>query len=79
MSNNEEKLGFKGVAILGGIIALFIFCWNIAYDIIGYPHGSEYVFVFLLTLVLFAVAVGIIAAIGSAFTGDKTKPSDNES
>lgn len=77
--SSEEKLGFKGVAILGGIIALFIFCWNIAYDIIGYPHGSEYVFVFLLTLVLFAVAVGIITAIGRAFTGDKTKPSDNES
>ena len=79
MSSNEEELGFKGVAILGGTIALFIFCWNIAYDIIDTPHGGEYVFVFLLTLVLYAVAVTIITAIGRAFTGDKTKPSDNES
>lgn len=77
MSNNKDKLGFKGFAIIGGVIVLFIACWNIAYDIVGYPHDAEYVLVFILTLFLFAVAVAILTAIGRAFTGDKTKPSDN--
>ena len=78
MSNNKDKLGFKGYAIIGGVIALFIFCWNIAYDIIGYPHDAEYVFVFILTLFLFAVAVTILTAIVRACVGDKTNPSDNQ-
>jgi phosphatidylserine synthase len=78
MSNENEKIGFKGVAIIAGMIALFIFCWNVAYDLTGRPNSAgEFVLCFIVTLIILAVVVTILTHIGKAFRGEKAEIPDS--
>lgn len=70
--------GFKTIFILFIMICVLIFCWNISYDIIGYPHGAEFILCGLLTIVLFAVFVTIGTFIIRAFNGDKSDSSESK-
>jgi hypothetical protein len=72
MDTEQQKTRskFGGVVVIGFTIFLFCFCWNIAYDIIGYPRGGEYVWCFILTLIIFSIVVAVITAIKKAFKGD---------
>lgn len=71
MSNNENKFGLKGVIVVVVSLALFIFSWNIAYDIIGYPSGAKLGLCLILTLVIFAILVSILTLITKSFGNKK--------
>lgn len=58
---DDEKPLTKKDKILGFVtLVVFIISWNISYDIIGYPHGFDYVKCFFLAIV---ITIGIMMAI----------------
>lgn len=70
--NEQQKKGstFGGIVVIGFAIFLYCISWSLAYDFIGYPRGGEYVWCFILSLIIFAVIVTILTAIKRAFKGD---------
>lgn len=65
---DDEKALTTKDKILGFItLVIFIISWNIAYDIIGYPHGFEYVKCFFLALVITIGAIMVINFFMSMF------------
>lgn len=72
VENDSDKMmtTIKSIGVLAFMVCLFIFSWNIAFEIIGFPHGAEYVLCFILTMIIFSVIVTLLTFIVRAMKGD---------
>lgn len=57
IDDDEKKISTKDKVLGFMSLVIFIISWNIAYDIIGYPHGFEYVKCFFLALIITIVFI----------------------